>query len=154
METQRENPITGKEGSPIDLDVAANWTRNYRDKHPKEIISEFFGKEILEKILTQENCLGIRFYYAYDKPLSGWQRCTISIANFITKVLGNVDGEKHLIIVGAMSDGSDQLNVKHNAVPEENKMMLASAALHTVGEMSQPCPGSPGCPSNVLTGQQ
>ena len=69
METQRENPITGKEGSPIDLDVAANWTKNYRDKHPKETISQFFGKEILEKILTQENCLGIRFYYAYDKPV-------------------------------------------------------------------------------------
>jgi hypothetical protein len=149
METQRENPITGKEGSPIDLDVAANWTKNYRDKHPKEPISQFFGKEILEKILSQENCLGIRFYYAYDKPLTSWQRCTISIANFITKVLGNIDGEKHLVIVGSMSDGSDQITSKH---PESNLVMLASP--FTVAEMSQPCPGSPGCPKNVLTGNE
>ncbi|HEY2583424.1 MAG TPA: hypothetical protein VGI43_16550 [Mucilaginibacter sp.] len=147
METQRENPITGKEGSPIELDVAANWTKNYRDKHPKETISQFFGKEILEKILTQENCLGIRFYYAYDKPLSGWQRCTISIANFITKVIGNVDGEKHLVIVGAMSDGSDQIAAKHF-----DTNMMTTASPYTVAQLSAPCPGSPGCPKNVLSG--
>jgi len=149
METQREHPITGKEGSPIDIDLAASWTKNYRHKHPKETISQFFGKEILEKILSQENCLGIRFYYAFDKPLNGWQRFTVSVANFITKVVGNVDGEKHLIIVGSMSDGSDQLNAKHAETAAANEM-LAKASF-TVAEMSQPCPGSAGCPQNVLS---
>ena len=124
-----------------------------KPQHPKETISQFFGKEILEKILAQENCLGIRFYYAFDKPLNGWQRFTVSVANFITKVIGNIEGEKHLIIVGSISDGSDQLNVKHTEALHSTEMVaMASASSDTVGEMSQPCPGSAGCPKNVLTG--
>src|SRR5450631_3480863 len=100
METQKQSPITGKEGSAIKLDVAASWTKNYRDKHPGETISQFFGKEILETILAQEHCLGLRFYYAHDKELSGWQRFIVSISNFLLKVIGNIDGNKHLIIAG------------------------------------------------------
>jgi hypothetical protein len=163
MEKPEENPITGREGGPIKLDVAASWTRNYRDKHPGETISQFFGKEILEKILSQQNCLGIRFYYAHDKPLGGWQRFIISISNFLLKVIGNVDGNKHLIIVGVMSDGNDQLDGKEHeaAAAKAPELMTVAAPLMavagsssaTVGDMSAPCPGSPGCPKNVLTGQ-
>jgi len=155
METQKENPITGREGSPIKLDVAANWTKNYRDKHPGETISQFFGKEILGKILAQENCLGIRFYYAHDKPLGSWQRFIVSVSNFILKVIGNIDGEKHLIITGVISDGNDQLSEKGPeevaAAPTPGLMAVAAMA-NTIGEQSSPCPGSPGCPKNVLTG--
>jgi len=138
MEKQKRTPITGKEGSPIELELAASWTKNYRDKHPGETISQFFGKEILEKILSQEHCLGIRFYYALDR-----------------------EGKKHLIITGAMSDGTDQIEghtkahapaAKEGAAP---KLMAGTApVVYTVGEMSSPCPGSPGCPTNVLTGAQ
>jgi hypothetical protein len=165
METQKENPVTGREGSPIKLDVAASWTKNYREKHPGETISQFFGKEILEKILAQENCLGIRFYYAHDKPLNGWQRFTVSVSNFILKVIGNIDGEKHLIITGVVSDGNDQLSEKGleeavtapasesmTAAAPAPKLMAVTAPAYTVGEQSSPCPGSPGCPKNVLTG--
>jgi hypothetical protein len=163
METQKENPITGREGSPIKLDVAASWTKNYRDKHPGETLSQFFGKEILEKILAQENCLGIRFYYAHDKPLSSWQRFTVSVSNFILKVIGNIDGEKHLIITGVVNDGNDQLSEKGLeeaasapasglAAAAAPRLMALAANAYTVGEQSSPCPGSPGCPKNVLTG--
>ena len=155
METQKENPVTGREGSPIKLDVAASWTKNYRDKHPGETISQFFGKEIIGKILAQENCLGIRFYYAHDKPLSSWQRFIVSVSNFILKVIGNIDGEKHLIITGVVSDGNDQLSEKglEEAVTAPTPgLMAAGAPKYTVGEQSSPCPGSPGCPKNVLTG--
>jgi len=159
METQKEGPIKGTEGGPIKLDVAANWTKNYRDKHPGETISQFFGKQILETILAQQNCLGIRFYYAYDKPLGGWQRCIVSISNFILKVIGNVDGDKHLVIVGVTGDGNDQLNAKGaEATVVASGAMRAMAATaggdYVVGDQSAPCPGSPGCPHNELTGQR
>jgi hypothetical protein len=157
METQKQSPITGKEGSEIELEVAASWTKNYRDKHPGETVSQFFGKEILEKILAQPNCLGIRFYYAHDKPLSGWQRFIVSISNFLLKVVANIEGEKHLIMAGAMSDGNDQLPKKLSNPP------LAAAAapgvaggqgqqMLVVADQSLPCPGRPGCPQNVLAG--
>jgi hypothetical protein len=159
METsQNDNPITGKEGEEIDLQLAASWTKNYRHKHPKETISQFFGKEILEKILAQENCLGIRFYYAHDKPLNGWQRCIVSLSNFILKVIGNVEGEKHLIITGVLSTGMDQLPdfnksaTEAQLAPKVELKTFASSGTYTLGEMSAPCPGSPGCPKNALTG--
>ncbi|HEY8783844.1 MAG TPA: hypothetical protein VIM16_19600 [Mucilaginibacter sp.] len=158
METHRETLITGKEGGPIELNLAASWTKNYRDKHPGETISQFFGKEILEKILAQKNCLGIRFYYAHDKPLNRWQRCVVSVSNFILKVVGNIDGHKHLIIVGVMADGADQIGGKeHEAVPErmtaaEPLVATTDSTSTTIGDLSAPCPGSPGCPTNTLTG--
>jgi hypothetical protein len=135
MENQKESPITGREGSPIELELAASWTKHYRDNHPGETISQFFGKEILEKILAQKDCLGIRFYYAYDKPEGG---------------------KKHLIMTGVIHDGTDQI---HEETPQaaagaEHLMAGTAMPLYTVGEQSAPCPGSPGCPSNVLTGKR
>jgi hypothetical protein len=132
MENQKESPVTGREGSPIALETAASWTKHYRDNHPGQAISQFFGKEILEKILAQKDCLGIRFYYAYDKPKSG---------------------KPHLIITGVMRDGTDQIHEEaHEAAtaPRVNP----SPQFHTIGEQSSPCPGSPGCPSNVLSGKR
>jgi hypothetical protein len=124
MENQKKSPITGSEGSPIELELAARWTRNYRENHPDETISQFFGKEILEKILAQKNCLGIRFYYAFDQPKGG---------------------KKHLIIAGVMSDGSDQIHAeafeaKAAAPAPGSKSAMAGIApkLYTVGEQSAP----------------
>ena len=128
----KEPIITGREGGPIKLDEAASWTKNYRDKHPGETISQFFGREILERILAQEDCLGIRFYYAYDKPKGG---------------------KKHLIMTGVIHDGTDQI---HEVAHESANAIGAkpSPQLYTIGEQSSPCPGSPGCPSNVLSGKK
>jgi len=106
--------ITGREGEEFDLQLAASWTKNHREKHPEQPVSHFFGKEILQKILAQEGCQGIRFYHAHDE-----------------------NGKKHLIIVGATSDGKDQINTLQTLI---------------VGQQGLPCPGSPGCPKNVLSG--
>ncbi len=54
----------GNEDHSITLDEAGNLTRNYRNKTGEGAIkAEFFGKEVLQNILTQENCVGIRVYY-------------------------------------------------------------------------------------------
>jgi hypothetical protein len=157
METQKnDNPITGREGAEIDLQLAASWTKNYREKHPGETISQFFGKEILEKILSQENCLGIRFYYAHDKPLNGWKRFIVSVCKFISKVIGNIEGEKHLIITGVLGTGVDQLpgyksHEAENQPTPNVELKTYTLASYTLGEMSAPCPGSAGCPQNVLS---
>jgi len=127
METKRKPVITGNEGGPIKLDEAASWTKNYRDRHPGETISQFFGKEILERILAQEGCLGIRFYYAIDH-----------------------DGKKHLVITGVVSDGNDQINEE----PHEDAASATGVPvqkIYEIGDQSTPCPGSPGCPHNKLS---
>jgi len=162
METQsRTSPITGKEGAEIELALAAEWTKNHRAKHPHTSISQFFGIEILQRLLQQPGCLGIRIYYANSLKLNGWQKFIVSIANFLTKSVAAV-GEDHFILVGATAEGLDQL-------PKDGKVEIATsnvqpqaftsnvAAPNTatqdlVVEQSHPCPGSAGCPKNVLTG--
>ena len=85
METIPNKPVfTGKEGGEIDHETAISWTKNFRDKHPGETISHFFGREILEKLLAQKDCVGLRFFHAHDHQ-----------------------GKKHLVIVGTGGDGND-----------------------------------------------
>ena len=58
----------GREGAPIDLALAAEWTANYRATiQLGDIKGHYFGKDILNDILAQEGCMGIRMYYALDK---------------------------------------------------------------------------------------
>ena len=162
METSvKTSPITGKEGAEIELALAAEWTKNHREKHPHTSISQFFGIEILQRLLQQPGCLGIRIYYANSLKLSGWQKFIVSIANFLTKSVGAV-GEDHFILVGATAEGLDQLPkdgkvevATSNAEPQAFTSNVAApntATQDLVVEQSHPCPGSAGCPKNVLTG--
>jgi hypothetical protein len=131
METQPKPILTGKEGAEWDLDLSASWTKNFRDKHPGEIISHFFGREILEKILAQDGCVGLRFYNAIDPQ-----------------------GKPHLIIAGASADGQDQVTtgVVSADAATGGKLKPVQVKLHAVAQQSAPCPGSPGCPKSALSG--
>lgn len=75
----------GTEGEKITLTVASGWTENYRDVmgsgDPK---GHFFGKDILNDILAQDGCQGIRIYYGI-----------------------NDDDEKVLILAGAKANEDD-----------------------------------------------
>lgn len=152
---QKPAILTGKEGEEFDLALSTGWTKNYRDKHPGEPISHFFGKEILQKILNQEGCVGIRIYHAHSKPLNRFHRSVIATSKFLQNVVANIQGDKHLIIVGATADGNDMLNTKPAGQLLSKTEMLAAApaavAYDVVGQQSAPCPGSPGCPKNNLT---
>lgn len=74
----------GKEGGAISLELGATMTESYRNANPDELKGHFFGKEILQQILEQDGCMGIRMYYGIDS-----------------------DGEKALIIVGADANEDD-----------------------------------------------
>lgn len=155
-----EFPITGREGAPIDLKTATQWTRNYRRMRPNERISHFFGREHLQNLLNQEGCLGIRIYYANSLRLNAWQRFLLAISNFLRKGLAGAEGEEHLILVGSTREGKDQLPGEEPETTEKNivtsgvhtmSYRSAGGQGHTLIEQSNPCPGSPGCPKNQLT---
>lgn len=76
--------FNGSEGGVIPLQVAADMTAKYRHDNPKETLAHFFGRDIIERILAQDGCLGIRIYYGL-----------------------NDIGEKQLILVGADGDEND-----------------------------------------------
>lgn len=149
METQERTPVlTGREGAEIDMKVATDWTKNHRDHNPGGVISQFFGREILEKILQQQDCIGLRFYYANSKPASGWQR-------FVNKCFPRSEGELHLIFTGVNHFGQDQLpssGAQLEAFALKTSAAAGGSTQGAIGEQSIPCPGGAGCPQNGLTG--
>ena len=74
----------GREGGQIELETAAAWTKNYRKKYPNDTKGHFLGKDIINDILDQTGCMGIRIYYALDG-----------------------DDKKELILAGAVANEDD-----------------------------------------------
>ncbi|MCH8904563.1 MAG: hypothetical protein IIA45_11690 [Bacteroidetes bacterium] len=58
--------FNGSEGESISKQNAADMTRTYREENPGTRKAHFFGKVIIENILGQEGCMGIRIYYGID----------------------------------------------------------------------------------------
>ena len=79
----------GTEGGEITLQQAAVLTAEHRLRNPTAHKGHFFGKDILNKILEQEGCMGIRMYYGLDKD----------------------SGKRELVIVGADEDEDDMLEL-------------------------------------------
>lgn len=84
--------FTGEEAEEFSLTTAAEWTANYRSANPDGRNAHFFGKVILERILAQTGCVGIRVYYALDS-----------------------DGKQQMIMVGADANENDL----HNGIVAE-----------------------------------
>jgi hypothetical protein len=58
--------FNGDEAGVFSLKTASIWTKNYRLANPTGVRAHFFGKVIIEQILAQEGCVGIRMFYALD----------------------------------------------------------------------------------------
>src|SRR3546814_295584 len=166
---QLKFPITGNEGAPIDRKPGIQWTSNYRQIRPGERISHFFGRTHLQDLLNQQDCMGIRIYYANSMQPNAWQRFLLAISNFLRKGLADAEGEEHLILVGTTREGKDQLpeygegqtygkgeQPKEKSDADKIQPMAFTSAGSGDGfkaiEQSYPCPGSPGCPKNDFTG--
>ena len=82
-------PFDGTEGTEITLIAAAQLTQHYREANhnPETILGCFLGKNILNKLLAQPGCEGIRFYYGLNGTTP------------------------ELVAVGADSEENDQLGV-------------------------------------------
>ena len=56
---------SGNERHVVNVDDAAQWTANFRKDAPSSpLLAGYMGKNIFEKILKQDNCVGIRIYNA------------------------------------------------------------------------------------------
>ena len=74
----------GTEGGEITLQTAVDMCAEYRRLNSGATKAHFFGKDILNDILDQEGCVGIRMYYGIDS-----------------------DDQKQLVLVGVDSDEKD-----------------------------------------------
>lgn len=80
--------FNGTEGGAISLADASALTAEYRRLNPNQVIANFYGKEILQQILDQPDCMGIRIYYGLD-----------------------ADGNRELVLVGADQSENDILDL-------------------------------------------
>jgi len=71
-------------GGSITTAQAKKWIQNYKDKNPGDIESYFFGSDIINQILNQGGCVGMRIIYAL-----------------------NDQGVKQLVLVGAKENGNN-----------------------------------------------
>jgi hypothetical protein len=83
--------FNGNEGETITLTEGSELTAKYRAVDPNTTKAAFMGRNLLEQILAQPDCMGIRVYYgAYN------------------------DGTNTLVFVGADKNGNDMLDIIAN----------------------------------------
>lgn len=81
------NSFDGKEGGTISLATGAALTENFRTNFPNQPKGRFFGKNVLNGILAQDGCMGIRMYFGQE-----------------------TDGTMNLVLCGADANTNDMLN--------------------------------------------
>jgi hypothetical protein len=77
--------FTGNEGTFITLTDGGDMTADFRATYPDEKKGYFYGKNKLNSILGQTDCVGIRIYFGIDK-----------------------DGKMNLVLVGTKANKDDQ----------------------------------------------
>jgi len=78
----------GTEGAQITLEQGAALTLAFRNRNFGAINGQFYGKDILNHILGQDDCMGIRIYLGLD-----------------------ANGNHELVLVGANSQEDDLLDL-------------------------------------------
>jgi hypothetical protein len=106
----------GNEGEAMNENVVKKWIQKHEDHHITK--AHFFGRQIIEKILRQPSCVGIRIYYAIDD-----------------------EGQKQLILVGA---DEKRANLWPSTKVKGKKGVMGDGGGNTTADGSYPCP--PNCP--------
>ena len=84
----QQTKFTATAGAEIGLELGVQFISAYRNANPTDATAYYVGRTILEQVLAQPGCVGIRFYNAYNEA-----------------------GEKTLVYVGVNTTGSDMLTV-------------------------------------------
>jgi hypothetical protein len=80
--------FTANVGEEIGVELGAQMISSYRQANATDTIGYFVGRNILEQVLAQPGCVGIKFYNAYNEA-----------------------GSKTLVYVGVNAEGNNMLNI-------------------------------------------
>ncbi|MGC4021192.1 MAG: hypothetical protein QM734_04250 [Cyclobacteriaceae bacterium] len=64
--TNTMSAVSSADGDAITTQTSKQWIANYGAKYPTSLVAHFFGHEILNQILGENDCIGIRMYYALN----------------------------------------------------------------------------------------
>ena len=84
-------------GEEVGLELGTQMIKNYRQANPTDVQWYMVGKEIIENILSQPGCVGLKFYNAYNEA-----------------------GEKTLVYVGIDQNG--QAILEYSVINTEGKL--------------------------------
>ncbi|HVG41192.1 MAG TPA: hypothetical protein VM888_06235 [Chitinophagaceae bacterium] len=88
MVETKTSKLTAAVGEEIGMELGAQMISSYRVANPNDVVCYFVGRNILEQVMAQPGCIGIKFYNAYNEV-----------------------GQKTLVYVGVTADGNDMLSV-------------------------------------------
>lgn len=90
-------------GEAIDHELAKKLINSYKDAYPESFTAVIIGRKIIDQMLAQSGCVGIRFIDAI-----------------------NEEGQKTLVYIGVDAEGKDMLK---NVVVERNGAMSTVPAI-------------------------
>lgn len=90
-------------GEEISHELAADFVKSYQEKYLNDMVSLHVGRNIIDQILAQPGCVGLRFYNAL-----------------------NEDGRKTLVYVGIDASGKD---IVKKVVVEEDGTLATTKAM-------------------------
>jgi hypothetical protein len=96
-------------GEAISHELGAQMVKDYQVANPNDVKSYYIGRNILDQIMAQPGCVGVRFYNAY-----------------------NEEGKKTLVYVAVDATGNDI--AKYSIIDNNGKLVTMDA---TVGDRAQ-----------------
>lgn len=88
MVTTKNQKLTAEVGAEVGVELGAQMISSYRQANPTDTVGYFIGRNILEQVMAQPGCVGIKFYNAYNEA-----------------------GAKTLVYVGINAAGNDMLSI-------------------------------------------
>ncbi len=113
---EQNRSFTPQVGEDIGYELGAKMIKNWFDQNPDDVLASFTGREIIEKILAQPGCTGLRLFNAINDL-----------------------GVKQLVLVGADINGNNILS--YTTIGENGEIVKHKGI---VADRSTICPPSCG----------
>lgn len=106
MQNEILNTTLAAVGEDIGQELGAKMVKDFQDNFPSENSWYFIGRNIIDQILQQPNCAGIRFYNALDEN------------GLKTLVYVGIDNEENIICEYSTINKDGQINTKSGIVAD------------------------------------
>ena len=105
---EQQKSYTAEVGKDIGYEAGAKMIKKHFDENPNDVMAHFMGRNIIEALLAQPGCIGIRTFHGLNEV-----------------------GIRQLVLVGVDKDGNNILEidtVDENGKTSKKKGIVADAA--------------------------
>lgn len=104
---EQQRSYTPEVGKDIGYELGAKMIKSHYDQHPDDVMAHFMGRNIIEKLLAQPGCIGIRTFHGLNDL-----------------------GIRQLVLVGVDKNGNNilEFTTTENGKTTKHKGIVADAA--------------------------